>query len=761
MKIALQRWTRLLQREALWLAGIVLGACVFGIAGIWLVERELVSRAGESLRIGAFDVAGKLEGMFQERTGDLKLLAEAAQVRNADVGGISKYLRVVQQAYPVYSRLAVANRTGRIIASTDADWIGQDVRSAAWFQTIWHGLRTHITIVTAPGQAEGSLDRVQFSAAILDEWGNIDGAVLTEIDRAVWRRLVEDTVGQFAVQAQHAWGMRYKVLDQDGTILLSSDSLKNPDDNVLRMGLPSATLVKMGRLGYVEEQHLMRKVPVVTGYARTGVGESVGMVQWGVLVRTDRDEVLAGIRSLLMPVVLPGGVFASAVILWALQGKRRADRRRVEACQNLQERETQFRMVLDHAMDAVIIMNAQGLVVSWNAQASALFGWAEPEIIGQDLAAKIIPPRHREAHTAGIARYVATGEGVMLNQRVELTGLRKDGIEFPIEVTVTAVPMADGPLFSAFVRDLTQHKQMMQRLQEREAFFRLLSEHLPIGVFELTEQGQASYTNKTWGTILQQDMQDLFGFGTADLTADWLEWFHPEDRVALEKAWVASREAFSQLRQECRLASGEGETRWAQVLLWPMASDAGFRYFGTIEDITERKRTTAHALQLLHQGQFEFHTTKEAKALAELLAYAFPDEARSHIGLLELLINGVEHGNLGISFDEKTELLDKGLLDAEIARRLVSPAYAGKRVRVTLTRTDREVRLVIVDDGQGFDWRAHLAEKDGMQLGETHGRGIAMAKLISFDALEYKGCGNHVEVSTKLSNRGPDLSEAA
>ena len=148
----------------------------------------------------------------------------------------------------------------------------------------------------------------------------------------------------------------------------------------------------------------------------------------------------------------------------------------------------------------------------------------------------------------------------------------------------------------------------------------------------------------------------------------------------------------------------------------------------------------------------------EARNLAELLAYAFPDPLRTKLGLTELLVNGVEHGNLEISYAEKSSLLKAGRLDAEIARRLALQENLQKRVRVSMDRKETELEVEIVDAGKGFDWRRYLA-LDSERLDDSHGRGIAMSKSISFDRLEFRNSGNHVIVSSQLPSSDPRADE--
>jgi PAS domain S-box-containing protein len=118
-----------------------------------------------------------------------------------------------------------------------------------------------------------------------------------------------------------------------------------------------------------------------------------------------------------------------------------------------------LRSILDAALDAVVGMDATGRITFWNPRAEHIFGWAREEALGKVMAELIIPPEHRQAHTAGLERFLRTGEAVILDRRVELTALRRDGTVFPVELAITHVAEGGYHTFTAFVRDITGRKR--------------------------------------------------------------------------------------------------------------------------------------------------------------------------------------------------------------------------------------------------------------------------------------------------------------
>ncbi len=156
--------------------------------------------------------------------------------------------------------------------------------------------------------------------------------------------------------------------------------------------------------------------------------------------------------------------------------------------------------------------------------------------------------------------------------------------------------------------------------------------------------------------------------------------------------------------------------------------------------LTQRSRT----LELMDSGQFRVQTLSQASDLATLLAHACPEPERVVTGLSELLINGIEHGNLGIGYDEKTRLNRCGDWSEEIRRRVQAPEHRNKWVQISFDRSPARLTFVVRDCGEGFDWDRYL-EFEPERAFDNHGRGIAMANMLSFDRVEYVGAGNEVK----------------
>jgi PAS domain S-box-containing protein len=140
---------------------------------------------------------------------------------------------------------------------------------------------------------------------------------------------------------------------------------------------------------------------------------------------------------------------------------------RQQAAEAVRVSEARTGAVVDAALDCIVTMDSLGRIVEFNPAAERTFGYTRPDVLGRQLAEVMIPPRLREAHRQGLKHLLATGEGPVLNARVELPAQRADGTEIPIELTVTTLPTSGPPLYTGFVRDITERKHSEAALAEQ------------------------------------------------------------------------------------------------------------------------------------------------------------------------------------------------------------------------------------------------------------------------------------------------------
>jgi CheY-like chemotaxis protein/anti-sigma regulatory factor (Ser/Thr protein kinase) len=159
-----------------------------------------------------------------------------------------------------------------------------------------------------------------------------------------------------------------------------------------------------------------------------------------------------------------------------------------------------------------------------------------------------------------------------------------------------------------------------------------------------------------------------------------------------------------------------------------------------VQELNRHIRSDVETFDLLRRARFDYRSCDQAMGLGVLLAKACPNPDRVVTGLSELLVNAVEHGNLEIGYDEKSRLLRSQGWQREVERRLELPAYAHRVASVEVERTRTGVVFSIRDQGPGFEPAPYL-EIDPARVFDAHGRGIALARLLSFDELHYEDGG--------------------
>ncbi|MBI1892122.1 MAG: PAS domain S-box protein [Burkholderiales bacterium] len=135
----------------------------------------------------------------------------------------------------------------------------------------------------------------------------------------------------------------------------------------------------------------------------------------------------------------------------------------------LNRTEARAQLILDNALDAFIAIDDGGRVIEWNRQAETIFGWTRREILGKPLSETIIPERYRQAHQVGLRRFLATGEQVILRRLIEIEASRRDGTEFPVELSIIPLQAGGKTIFSASLRDISERKRVAAELQSLNA----------------------------------------------------------------------------------------------------------------------------------------------------------------------------------------------------------------------------------------------------------------------------------------------------
>jgi PAS domain S-box-containing protein len=274
---------------------------------------------------------------------------------------------------------------------------------------------------------------------------------------AVARDITERRRSEERLRASEA---RYKLLfemESDAIVLVDAATLRIVDANraaVELYGYSREELLSMSAQNLSDE-------PILT--ARS-INESQGFLTIPLRRHRRKNGEIFTVEITANRLELGGRRIVLAAI-------RDISERRVRE-EALKRSEERLRATVEAAFDCVVAMDAQGRILDFNAAAERCFGYPRNTVVGKPLGDTLIPERHRAAHEAGLKRYLAGGPGAYIGRRVETTALRADGSEFPIELTISAVPSAEGSIFIGFLRDLTDIRRAESQRNELEAQLR-------------------------------------------------------------------------------------------------------------------------------------------------------------------------------------------------------------------------------------------------------------------------------------------------
>jgi PAS domain S-box-containing protein len=583
---------------------IILMNLVAAAAAVFLlrnVEHRLVYSAGEELRIAAAEVSDKLDRLLFERYGNAQMMARAFALKSSDPAYVSNYLGWMQTNYgPVYLWLGVTDAKGTMVAATDASLRGLDYSHSDWFQGARESKTIQIGDVSVR-EPEGGTETIAFTAPILDPSGAFLGVVTTRVAMSVLEDVTTRTVRSLEARQEYAGAVTFQMVTAGGTVFVDSDLLHKGPLNLPQSELLASNAPSFGDAGFVEEQYRGRTV--VTGFARTkGFGDYPGL-RWQVLVRMDRDRILEPITSIMWKVGLIGAaVWIPMVLLlfWATshlraeyqQAQQESSWARAAEAALLQSQERN-RAIVETALDALVTVDAGGIVTDWNGQASAIFGWSREETLGRRLSELIIPPQDRDAHEQGLRQYLASGEAHFLNRRVEVLALRRAGEEFPVELAISPVRVGGTIFFSAFIRDITERREAETKLKESEVRYRSVVNALDEGVVVIDAEGVVRTGNASAERILGLQSDELTGWSLRDerwraIHEDGSR-FLPEDyppAVTLRTGEPCASVIMGVYRPDGRL-------RWIEMNSRPLPAEGGSGPSAVVvsfSDITERKR---------------------------------------------------------------------------------------------------------------------------------------------------------------------------
>lgn len=332
----------------------------------------------------------------------------------------------------------------------------------------------------------------------------------------------------------------------------------------------------------VRRAYAFRKVDGYPIHATVGLADNDYLASW------KQRAVLAALASVAFMTILVG----------LMRRQLREEEALAGIAAQLQQSEKLKSAMMDSALDCIVTADHEGRIIEFNPAAERTFGYARAEVIGRDLADTIVPPVHRDRHRRGMARFLATGRSTILNKRVEMTALRMDGTELPIELTITAFELDARPVFTAYLRDISARLEAENAIRKSEERFRLLVEHSPTAIAMFDRDMRYLAASERWMSDYGLGKENIVGRSHYDVFPEM-----PAHWKAVHRRCLAGAE---EKCEEEAFVRGDGRVDWLRWEVRPWhdlrGEIGGIVIFS--ENINERKQ----AEQALRDSEERFRS---------------------------------------------------------------------------------------------------------------------------------------------------------
>ena len=283
--------------------------------------------------------------------------------------------------------------------------------------------------------------------------------------------------------------------------------------------------------------------------------------------------------------------------------------------QALKAREAQFRHVFHTAPDGIVLADGDGKIISWNSMAERLFGYAEGEILGRPLST-IMPAEQRERHQRGLERVKITGASTLTGKTIEVHGLRKDGSEFPIELSISTWKLGEQMFSCGIIRDITLRKLTEAKLQQQQVEQQVLLDLIPAMVWYKDSQNRILRANRRAAESINKTVAEVEGRSTYDLYPEEAGQYHQDDLAV-----IASGQPKLGIVELYEISPGQ--KRWVQTDKVPYR-DAQGNVIGVLvfaQDITEQRHAETALRESEHQYRLLMEEASDGIAVLDVDGY--------------------------------------------------------------------------------------------------------------------------------------------
>jgi len=436
--------------------------------------------------------------------------------------------------------------------------------------------------------------------------------------------------------------------------------------------------------------------------------------------------------ALVPAIVLGGGLLMAPIFGLTIYLAQRA-RTQASALGRSEARKT---AILDSALDCIITIDHEGCITEFNPAAEHTFGYPRNEVVGRQLADIIVPPTLREQHRRGLARYLATGEARVLGRRIEMTAMRADGSEFPVELAITRIPSDGPPSFTGYLRDITERNRALEKLQANQDLLDLAQRSAGAMAFDWHIQEEINY----WSP----EQEALFGLAPGSFDGTYKSW----KKMMYAPDWPLVVDAIKHAHQtgevtaEYRVVWPDGSLHWLSTKGRMFFDGEGkpLRMVGFTSDVTPRKlveEELGRSAALLAEGQrlsltgtFSWRVATDEIIWSEQVYRIFDFDPTVTV-TLELIATRVHPDDMPLLFEMIERARGDGS-DFEYEHRLLMPDHSVKYLHLVAHGTrDENSQLEYIGAVQDVTER-RLSEE---ALSEVRSELAHMTRVTSLGAL--------------------------
>jgi PAS domain S-box-containing protein len=267
----------------------------------------------------------------------------------------------------------------------------------------------------------------------------------------------------------------------------------------------------------------------------------------------------------------------------------------IRALSRGRQAERKFHGFVEAVPDGVVIVDQEGKIVLVNRQTEKMFGYKREDLVGMEVEI-LLPERYRERHRTQRIGFILQPSTRPMGSGLELCGLRNDGSEFAVEISLSPLQTNQGVLISSIVRDITERRRILDQMREKEQYFRALADAVPGIVFATDPDGYCDYCNQRWYEYTGLTLEETKGHG-------WSLAIHPDDQKHAMTVWLNALHSGQPFEAAFRFRRADGTYRWFLDRAMPAKDEEGnvIKWFGNCVDIDDQKCMEQALQQADHQ----------------------------------------------------------------------------------------------------------------------------------------------------------------